>query len=62
LSAGTLSNYIRDYFEKKYPEDEMQKLANSKESKVPYDAQDNRNTTEYFKAYRHTIIGFSLWA
>lgn len=46
LSAGTLSNYIRDYFEKKYPEDEMQRLANSKESKVPYDAQDNRNTTE----------------
>ena len=31
----------------------MQKLANSKESKVPYDAQDNRNTTEYV----HGLIG-----
>ena len=59
LSAGTLSNYIRDYFEKKYPEDEMQKLANSKESKVPYDAQDNRNTTEYvhgLSAYYHRLL------
>ena len=59
LSAGTLSNYIRDYFEKKYPEDEMQKLANSKESKVPYDAQDNRNTTEYVQglsAYYHRLL------
>ena len=59
LSAGTLSNYIRDYFEKKYPEDEMQRLANSKESKVPYDAQDNRNTTEYVQglsAYYHRLL------
>lgn len=59
LSAGTLSNYIRDYFEKKYPEDEMQKLAYSKESKVPYDAQDNRNTTEYVQglsAYYHRLL------
>lgn len=59
LSAGTLSNYIREYFEKKYPEDEMQKLANSKESKVPYDAQDNRNTTEYVQglsAYYHRLL------
>lgn len=47
LSAGTLSNYVRAYFEKKFPEDTMQKLANSKVSKVPFDAQDNRNTTEY---------------
>ena len=47
LTAGSLSNYIRDYFDKKFPADEMQKLANSKESKVSFDAQDNRHTTEY---------------
>lgn len=59
LSAGTLANYVRDYFEKKYPEDKMQKLANSKESKVPFDAQDNRNTTEYVQglsAYYHRLL------
>ncbi len=44
LKAGPLSNYIRDYFDRRFPEDEMQKLANSKISKVPYDAQDNRHT------------------
>ncbi len=35
------------------------KLANSKESKVPYDAQDNRNTTEYVQglsAYYHRLL------
>ena len=47
LSAGTLSNYIRSEFEKRFPEEEMEKLANSKVSKVPFDAQDNRHTTEY---------------
>lgn len=59
LSAGTLSNYVRAYFEKKFPEDEMQKLANSKVSKVPFDAQDNRNTTEYVQglsAYYHRLL------
>lgn len=45
LKAGPLSDYVRDYFDKKFPEVEMQKLANSKESKVPFDAQDNRHTT-----------------
>ena len=47
LRAGPLSDYIRAYFDKKFPEEEMQKLANSKVSKVPYDAQDNRHTTIY---------------
>ena len=45
LKGGTLANDVRDYFDKKFPEEEMQKLANSKVSKVPYDAQDNRHTT-----------------
>ena len=37
----------------------MEKLANSKVSKVPYDAQDNRNTTEYIdglSAYYHRLL------
>ena len=38
LKGGSLENYVRDYFDKKYPEEEMQKLANSKVSKVPYAA------------------------
>lgn len=59
LKAGTLSNYIRDYFDRKFPEEEMQKLANSKESKVPFDAQDNRHTTirvEGLSAYYHRLL------
>ena len=59
LSAGTLANYVRAYFEKKFPEDEMKKLANSKESKVSFDAQDNRNTKEYVQglsAYYHRLL------
>ena len=59
LKAGVLSNYIRDYFDKKFPEEEMKKLANSKESKVPFDAQDNRHTTirvEGLSAYYHRLL------
>ena len=59
LKAGALSNYIRDYFDKKFPEDEMKKFANSKESKVPFDAQDNRHTTirvEGLSAYYHRLL------
>lgn len=59
LKAGPLSNYIRDYFDRRFPEDEMQKLANSKISKVPYDAQDNRHTTirvEGLSAYYHRML------
>lgn len=59
LKGGSLENYVRDYFDKKYPEEEMQKLANSKVSKVPYDAQDNRHTTirvEGLSAYYHRLL------
>ena len=59
LKGGTLANYVRDWFDKKFPEDEMEKLANSKVSKVPYDAQDNRNTTIYVErlsAYYHRLL------
>ena len=59
LKCGTLANYVRDWFDKKFPEEEMEKLANSKVSKVPYDAQDNRNTTvrvEGLSAYYHRLL------
>ena len=59
LKGGPLSNYVRDWFEKKFLEEEMEKLANSKVSKVPFDAQDNRNTTEYVQglsAYYHRLL------
>lgn len=54
-----MSDYIRDYFDKTFPEEEMKKLANSKKSKVPYDAQDNRNTSifvEGLSAYYHRLL------
>lgn len=59
LKGGPLANYVRDYFDKKFPEEEMKKLANSKVSKVPYDAQDNRHTTirvEGLSAYYHRLL------
>lgn len=59
LKGGVLANYVRDYFDKKYPEAEMEKLANSKVSKVPYDAQDNRNTVvnvEGLSTYYHRLL------
>lgn len=59
LKAGSLSDYMRDYFDRRYPPEEMEKLANSKVSKVPYDAQDNRNTAvrvEGLSAYYHRLL------
>ncbi len=57
--AGALSNYIRNYFEKKLPPEEMEKLGRTKFVKTPYDAQDNRNTTEHVEglsAYYHRLL------
>ena len=59
LQAGPLSDFIRNKFDEKFPPDEMEKLANSKVSKVPYDAQDNRNTTVYvdgLSGYYHRLL------
>ena len=59
LEAGPLSNFIRKKFDEVFPEDEMEKLANSKKSKVPFDAQYNRNTTirvEGLSAYYHRLL------
>lgn len=59
LQVGPLSDFIRNKFDEKFPPDEMEKLANSKVSKVPYDAQDNRNTTVYVEGlsgYYHRLL------
>lgn len=59
LKTGPLSDYIRDYFDKRFPPNEMERLANSKVSKVPYDAQDNRNTAtrvEGLSTYYHRLL------
>ncbi len=59
INAGPLSDFIRKKFDEKFPPEEMEKLANSKVSKVPYDAQDNRNTSEYVEglsAYYHRLL------
>lgn len=59
LKAGPLSGYIRDYFDRRYPPEEMEKLASSKVSKVPYDAQDNRNTAVHvdgLSSYYHRLL------
>lgn len=44
LEVGPLSDFVRGYFEKAFPKEEMERLASSPMSKVPYDAQDNRHT------------------
>ena len=57
--AGPLSDFIRKKFDEKFPPEEMEKLANAKVSKVPYDAQDNRNTAVYvngLSAYYHRLL------
>lgn len=59
LEAGALSDFIRKKFEEKFNPEEMEKLANSKASKVSFDAQDNRHTTEYVEglsAYYHRLL------
>ena len=59
LEAGPLSDFIRRKFDEVFSPEEMEKLANSKKSKVPFDAQDNRNTTEYVEglsAYYHRLL------
>lgn len=59
LEAGPLSDFIRKKFDEVFSPEEMEKLANSKKSKVPFDAQDNRNTTEYVEgmsAYYHRLL------
>ncbi|MBR3354565.1 MAG: hypothetical protein IKG47_04275 [Oscillospiraceae bacterium] len=59
LKAKPLSDWIRQEFEKKFPPEEMERLANTPEYKVPYDAQDNRNTVtrvEVLSTYYHRLL------
>lgn len=59
LKAGSLSNYIRKYFEDKFPPEEMEELGRKTKYKTPYDAQDNRNTTIYVEGlstYYHRLL------
>lgn len=59
VKSGLLSDYVRDYFEKKFPPEEMEKLGRKSAFKVPYDAQDNRNTNVYVEglsAYYHRLL------
>lgn len=59
LKGGPLANYVRDWFNERFPEEEMEKLANSKISKVSFDAQDNRHTAEYvtgLSVYYHRLL------
>lgn len=59
LKGDPLSNYVRDWFNQRFPEEEMEKLANSKVSKVPFDAQDNRHTkvnVNGLSAYYHRLL------
>ena len=59
LKGGPLSNYVRDWFNQLFPEEEMEKLANLKVSKVPFDAQDNRHTkvnVNGLSAYYHRLL------
>ena len=56
LKAGPLSNYIRDYFNQKFPAGINESFSYTK---VPYDAQDNRNTKIYVEGlstYYHRLL------
>ncbi|WP_417134888.1 hypothetical protein [Rubneribacter badeniensis] len=48
LRGKPLENYVRDWFSKTFPQEEMEKLANDISSKVPYDAPYNTNFTEKY--------------
>ena len=59
IREAPLGNYIRDQFERAFPPDEVERLASQARSKVPYDAQDNRSTTQYvdgLSAYYHRLL------
>ncbi len=56
LKAGPLSNYIRDYFNQKFPAGINESFSYTK---VPYDTQDNRNTKIYVEGlstYYHRLL------
>lgn len=59
LQAGPLSDWIRKKFNEKFTPEKIHELESSKGSKVPYDAQDNRNTTidvDGLSTYYHRLL------
>lgn len=48
LRGKSLENYVRDWFKRKFPLEEMERLARDVSSKVPYDAPYNTNFTEKY--------------
>ncbi len=48
LQGKPLENYVRDWFKRKFPPEEMERLARDVSSKVPYDAPYNTNFTEKY--------------
>ncbi|MBQ0088955.1 MAG: hypothetical protein KBT27_06455, partial [Prevotellaceae bacterium] len=61
VNGGTLSSYIRSYFEKHFPPEKMKALGETSFVKTPYDAQDNRNTiidVEGLSSYYHRALSF----
>jgi len=48
LRAQPLENYVRDWFKRVCPEEEMAKLTGNAAAKVPYDAPYNLNFTETY--------------
>ena len=45
VEGGLLDTKVREWFDQHYPDADMRSLAGQAISKVPYDAQDNRNTS-----------------
>ena len=58
VEGGLLDAKVREWFDRHYPEADMNKLAGQAISKVPYDAQDNRHTSiavEGLSSYYHRL-------
>lgn len=58
-NAGALANWVRDFFENRFPPKEMEALGRKSFVKTPYDAQDNRHTKvhiEGLSSYYHRLL------
>ena len=58
VEGGLLDTKVREWFDQHYPDADMRSLAGQAISKVPYDAQDNRNTSiavEGLSSYFHRL-------
>ncbi len=58
-SAGPLTDFVRRQFESRFPPEEMERLGHTSSVKVPYDAQDNRQTVipvEGLSSFYHRLL------